>query len=577
MVEPSATHQAAPRGEHGLIAPSARGRSLRRIGDVIVDLGFATREEVEGAVNEARDSGRNTGKVLMDRGTVGPEELARAVAERFGLDYLDLTAFDVDMGAANLIDPSAARRFSAVPVAFVNERTVLVAMSDPSNIIAIDDLAMMIGREIRPAVASAEDIATLVGRLSSLDFAVEELEHEADSRVETVELHESADQAPVIKLVRSIIAQAVDRGASDIHFEPHNGGLTVRFRIDGLAVDSATVPSSLTAGVISRIKIMAGLDIAERRIPQDGRVGVSLEGREIDLRVVTLPLVAGESAVMRILDSSSARLDLNAIGMRDYENERLRRSLNRTYGAILVTGPTGSGKTTTLYAGLHAINTREKTILTIEDPVEYHLDGIKQIQVNARTGLTFPAGLRAMLRADPDVLMVGEIRDHETARTAIEAALTGHLLLSTLHTNTAAGAIPRLIDMGTEPFLVASAVDCVVAQRLVRTLCEYCKQREVLGVDMLRANGYTVEEPVDAYKPVGCSRCTHSGYRGRTGLYEVLSMTEELRELAVRRESADVLAAAARKQGMRFLRDDGLAKVRLGLSSAAEVTRVVGT
>jgi type IV pilus assembly protein PilB len=562
----------------GVTPPTSRGRSTRRIGDVIVDLGFSSRERVEAAVEDARRRGVTTGRVLLEHVVLTHDQLARAVAERFGLDYLDLTVFDVDMGAANLIDPGAAKRLNAVPVAFIgDQKTLLVAMADPADVIAIDDLAMLLGREVRPAVASPEDIGVLIGKLTQLDYTVQEVSEEfEEEKIETVELHDSADQAPVIKLVRSIIAQAVDRGASDIHFEPNGRDLRVRFRIDGLAVDSATVPAAMAPGVISRIKILAHLDIAEKRVPQDGRVGLVLDGREIDVRVVTLPLVGGESAVLRILDPSNTRLDIDSIGMADSERERFLKALGQTYGAILATGPTGSGKTSTLYAGLAAINTPEKTILTIEDPVEYHIEGIKQVQVNTRTGLTFAKGLRAMLRADPDVLLVGEIRDQETARVAIESALTGHLMLSTLHTNDAASAIPRLIDMGTEPFLVASAVDCVVAQRLVRTLCDNCRAPERIPAERLREHRFVVESDIDAYRPVGCSRCAGSGYRGRTGLYEVLVMTEDIRELAIRRESAEVIGARARAHGMRVLREDGLLKVKAGLTSIAEVTRVIG-
>ena len=561
----------------GIVAPSKRGRSERRIGDVIVDLGFASRQRVEAAVEEARSTGQSTGQVLLEHGVLTGDQLARALAERFGLSYLDLTAFEVDMGAVNLIDPGAAKRYQAVPVAFLDDSTLLVALADPANVIAVDDIGLLTGYEIMPAVAAPDDIGVLLGRLSRLEYAVAELEEsEEELALESYELQESADQAPVVKLVRSIIAQAVERGASDIHFEPENRELKVRFRVDGIVQDSATVPAAMVPGVISRIKIMSGLDIAERRLPQDGRVGLSIDGRNIDVRIVTLPLVVGESAVMRILDQDSVRFELDQLGMGGVEQDRFTRALSATHGAILATGPTGSGKTTTLYAALQAINTRDKTITTIEDPVEYQLEGIKQVQVNIRTKLDFAMGLRAMLRADPDVLMVGEIRDRETARTAIEAALTGHLMLSTMHTNDAASAIPRLLEMGTEPFLVASAVSCIVAQRLVRTLCTNCKEQAYLTADVLHHHGFEVEDDIEAFGPNGCARCLHTGYRGRTGLYEVLTTSDEIRELTTSRASSDVIGAHARHQGMRSLREDGIDKVRRGLTSIAEVTRVIG-
>jgi type IV pilus assembly protein PilB len=325
------------------------------------------------------------------------------------------------------------------------------------------------------------------------------------------------------------------------------------------------------------VKIMSDLDISERRIPQDGRVGLSIDGHHIDLRVVTLPSVHGESVVMRILDKDSVVLSLEKLGMAPAEKDRFERAFHQAYGAVLVTGPTGSGKSTTLYAALGELNTIEKNIITIEDPVEYQLDGVTQVQVNSKAGLFFSTGLRSMMRADPDIIMVGEIRDRETAQIAVESALTGHLVLSTLHTNDAASAIARLIEMGIEPFLVASAIDCVVAQRLARKLCQYCKERQVISSDVLRANGIRSQFDMEAYSAQGCPRCNYSGYKGRIGLYEVLSVTEEIRKLALARAPAPEIADLAVRQGMRLLRDDGLEKVRLGMTSIAEVTRVTGT
>jgi type IV pilus assembly protein PilB len=488
--------------------------------------------------------------------------------------------FQPDMAAASLISIPAAKRYEAVPVAFVGERALLVAMADPANVLAVDDIALLTGKEIRPAVTSHEDILALIARLTRLDHVVtdDEVKEELDQvPAAVVDLNESAADAPVIRLVSQIIARAVEQGASDIHLEPNGTELRVRFRIDGVLVESATVQRRMVLGAISRVKIMSDLDISERRLPQDGRVGLMIDGHHIDLRVVTLPSVHGESVVMRILDKSSVVMELDRLGMATQDRERFERAFHQAYGAVLVTGPTGSGKSTTLYAALGQLNTIEKNIITIEDPVEYQLDGITQVQVNAKAGLHFHTGLRSMMRADPDIIMVGEIRDRETAQIAIESALTGHLVLSTLHTNDAASAIARLIEMGIEPFLVASAIDCVVAQRLARKLCQHCKEREVVSSEQLRSSGIHSQFDMEAYRPRGCARCHQSGYKGRVGLYEVMSVTEEIRKLALARAPGPELADVAARQGMRSLRDDGIEKVRDGLTSIAEVTRVTGT
>jgi type IV pilus assembly protein PilB len=571
-----ATDPARDAAWNGITAASAPpGSSMRRIGDVIVDLGFADRETVEQAVERARDTGQATGRVLLDSGALTTEQLGRAVAERSGLDYVDLNVFRSDMGAVNLISASAARRYEAVPIAFVDERTLLVAMAHPANVLAIDDIAMMTGLEIRRAVTTAEDIHALISQQSRLEEAVHEEAFEEEP-LEITDLRESADDAPIVKLVRSIIAEAVNHGASDIHFEPQDAQMRVRFRIDGVVTDSTTVPRKMIPGVISRIKIMADMNISERRLPQDGRVGLSIEGRHVDVRVLTLPVMRGESVVMRILDKSGVVIDLDKLGMLEDERDRYRSAINQAYGAVLVTGPTGSGKSTTLYAGLTEINTPDKTLVTIEDPVEYELPGLKQVQVNTRTGLTFATGLRSMVRADPDVIMVGEIRDTETAQIAVDAALTGHLVLSTLHTNDAPSALTRLIEMSIEPFLVASSIGCVVAQRLARTFCS-CKQRAEIPAGVLKQHGFPATRKLEAFEPVGCVRCGGTGYKGRTGLYEVMTMTDELRELALERRSAEEAAAVAVKQGMRRLRQDGFEKVKAGVTSIAEVVRVTGS
>jgi type IV pilus assembly protein PilB len=557
----------------GLTPPTKRTEAKRRIGDVIVQLGFAERERVETVVDEGRRAGLALGQALIAAGVVDSGQLAQALAERNGLDYVDLNVFDVDQGATSMIDSTKARQYRTVPIAFLAERTLLVATADPANLLALDDITMATGYEVRRAVASPEDIDALIENLGTLADSVHEIEDEVEAEV--IELRESADDAPVVKLVHAVIADAVRRGASDIHFEPRASDMRVRFRVDGVVFDSTTVPRHLVSGLVSRIKIMAELDIAEKRAPQDGRIGLSVDGHYVDLRVATLPVVRGESVVMRILDSRQVVIDLDRLGMGDADRVRLEAAIGATHGAILVTGPTGSGKTTTLYASATALNTPDRTIVTVEDPVEYEIEGVKQIQTNAKTGLSFATGLRAMVRADPDVIMVGEVRDFETAQIAIEAALTGHLVLTTLHANGAPLAAARLIDMGIEPFLVTSSVECVVAQRLVRCLCE-CKVPVKVTKTMLSDNGFDSPRGFTAYDPGACVRCGQTGYKGRTGLYEVMTMTDTLRRLILDRASQDDLRAEARRLGMRTLREDGLDKIRRGITSIPEVLRVVG-
>jgi type IV pilus assembly protein PilB len=561
----------------GLRPPTRRGRSSHPITEAIIELEFVPRERVDAAVEEAKATGRRPEHLLLASGALTPDQLACATAERLGLDHVDLSLYEPDLAAANMLTPRAAKRYGAVPIGFSDTGQLLVAMSDPSNVLAIDDLKLVTGHEIRPVAASSDDIAGLIGRMSRLDEAVAaavEDEDESGGPTEVIEIKESADDAPTIRLVNSIMAQAVGDGASDIHFEPDGRDMRVRFRVDGILAEKTTIPSRMVAGVVSRVKIMADLDISERRVPQDGRVGLKIEGRPVDVRIVTMPGVLGEGIVMRILQSDSIALTLDALGIRAEPRRRFEGATHQSYGAVLVTGPTGSGKSTTLYAALSAINSVEKNIITIEDPVEYQLAGINQMQVNARTGVTFATGLRSMLRADPDIIMVGEIRDSDTARIAIESALTGHLVLSTLHTNDAASAITRLTEMEVEPFLTASALDCVVAQRLARALCTNCKKLTVVSKDALSAVGYRTPIDIEAYDAVGCSRCNFTGYKGRVGLYEVMTLSDEIRRMTIERQSAGEIRHVAVEQGMRLLRDDGLDKVRLGVTSVAEITRV---
>jgi type IV pilus assembly protein PilB len=600
MNPPAQTGAPTKKKGKGITTPSRRGGSGRVLTDVIVDLGFVEQGVMDEAVSRAEDAGALPERLLIKDGTLTDDQLARAVAERFGLDHIDLSVYRVDPDAAKLVTPAAVKRYQAVPVSFAGERTLLVAMSDPANVLAQDDIAVMTGYEVRPAVASGSDIELLLERLEDPDFgngATAPIEDDDDEGTEPnrpgptapsgpmydfreqapINFGASGEDASVIQLVHRVIKEAVERGSSDIHFEPGDDEMRVRYRIDGVLSEAAVIPASAVPAVVSRVKILSDLDIAERRIPQDGRISLEVSGKPIDLRVATLPCAYGENVVMRILDQSKVMIELEQLGMLPQALERFTKAFSQAHGAVLVTGPTGSGKSTSLYGALNQLNTIEKNIITIEDPVEYQLDGITQVQVNNKAGLTFAGGLRSMMRADPDIIMVGEIRDRETAQIAIEAALTGHLVLSTLHTNDAPGAVTRLIEMGIEPFLVGSAVDCVVAQRLARLLCEECKRRTTIKSEVMRANGFNVGLDLEAYEPVGCARCGGSGYKGRIGLYEVMWVSDTIRALAVAREPAETIAHAAVHEGMMRLREDGLEKVRRGLTSIAEIARVAGT
>ncbi|MBJ7518761.1 MAG: Flp pilus assembly complex ATPase component TadA [Solirubrobacteraceae bacterium] len=578
---PPAAVPPAPEGQDQVSGERYRLRPGKLLGDVIVEMGLARRVDVEGAVVAARGSGKRMGDVLIERGILTSDDLANAVAARFGLPRLNLDGQRVDIGAANLLDIEVARRLQALPVAFGDGDTLIVAMVEPSNVLAVDDISMITGRGVRPAIVSSDEFEMLVGQVSQLEHAVSEVSDEADgldtmpgTEADEDTDHVLGDDAPAIRLVRSIIAEAIQRRASDIHLEPAEGGVRVRYRIDGVVHVASTIPKAMAAAVISRVKVISDLDIAERRLPQDGRVGLQVEGRKVDLRVVTIPLVNGESVVLRILDSGGELLRLDEVGMDQEDRAKLIKAITSANGGILTTGPTGSGKTTTLYGCLAEILSDDLTIMTIEDPVEYRLGGVKQVQINPKTGLNFATGLKAAMRADPDVIMVGEIRDPESANIAVQAAITGHLVLSTLHTNNAATTVTRLSEMGVPPYLVASAITCVVGQRLTRRLCPDCRRPVTVPASSVGIPG---DEPITVYEPFGCNACGKAGYRGRVGLYEVMIMTERLRRLTVENADADTLGRAAVEEGMRTMREDGMNKVRAGLTSVAEVERVTSS
>ncbi len=587
---PDSGNSAAPalpgpeaQGTPGLTPPLHRGHSHGFITDVLIELGYASEELVHAAIDAARTAGRTPESLLLEQGAISEDQLSRATAERYGLDHVDLAVYHVDVAAAALFPVTMARRYMAVPVGYVDQHTLLVAAADPANVLAVDDIQIATGLDCQIAVAARADVEALLARLGTLQNAAAEAiieeqdegeEAEGESLATVSDMQAGADDAPVIKLVYSILAQAVGEGASDVHLEPEEGELRVRFRVDGVLKEAAHVPKRMIGAVISRLKIMSELDIAEKRVPQDGRVSVAVEERRIDLRVTTLPTQRGEGATIRILDESNSQRSLDDLGMDGSARARFEDAFHQAYGAVLVTGPTGSGKSTTLYAALAELNEIEKKIITIEDPVEYRIGGINQMNVNRKAGLDFATGLRSILRADPDIVMVGEIRDAETARIAIEAALTGHMMLTTLHTNDAPGAIARLNEMGIETFLTASAVDCVVAQRLARKLCPNCKRRAIVPAQALLEAGVRVGAELEAYEPVGCPRCNHSGYRGRVGIYSVMSLSERLKEMTISRAAEPEIAAVAREEGMLTLREDGVSKVRAGNTSLEEVLRV---
>jgi type IV pilus assembly protein PilB len=500
--------------------------------------------------------------------------LGIAIAERFGLAFISHDELEPDLAALNLMPSATIKRLDAVPIGFAPDNALLVAMADPRNLLALDDLALLTDRRVKAVVVTREDLDALLARVERIEGGlIEDGPEPAPDDDAEEELASTADEGPTVKLVRSIIADAIEQGASDVHFEPRDGALNVRYRVDGMMRKAARIPTRQAARVISRIKILSNLDISERRAPQDGRTSLTVDGRRIDVRVAIIPLVAGESAVLRVLDPGDGPLLLDALGMGVADRARIETALSRAQGAILATGPTGSGKSTTLYAALSRVGAETNSVMTIEDPVEYRLPEIKQMQVHERAGVTFASGLRAIVRADPDVIMVGEMRDRESAKVAIEAALTGHQVLSTLHTNSAAAAPARLMEMGVEPYLLSSALDCVIGQRLARRLCAECRRAvKVPGADA----GAAQLAEIELFEAAGCNRCHGTGYRGRVGLYEILTVSPKIGALINAHGTASEIAAVAIAEGMTTLRDDGLAKVRAGETSLAELTRVLG-
>ncbi|MCL6550918.1 MAG: Flp pilus assembly complex ATPase component TadA [Acidothermus cellulolyticus] len=552
---------------------------MKQLGDILLEGGLVTPEQLAAAYAEHQRNGRSLGRVLVDQGILTEAQLVAALATQIGLRFVDLTDVAIDGSAVSRVPEAVCRRYTALPIGYEDGKLV-VAMADPANVFAIDDIRSITGLDVKPVVATRADVLAAINRYHRADEELDDLTSTlaAEETEDLASLDEVVEDAPIVKFVNLLITQAVQDRASDIHIEPTERDLRVRFRIDGVLHEVMRSPRNIQSGVISRLKIMADMNIAERRVPQDGRMSVNVNGKKVDLRVASLPTVWGEKVVMRILDTSTALLTLSDLGFAEDNYARYSASFTKPYGMILVTGPTGSGKSTTLYATINIISSVEKNVITVEDPVEYRLPGINQIQTNVKAGLTFASALRTILRADPDIVLIGEIRDHETAQIAIEAALTGHLVLSTLHTNDAPSAVNRLIEMGIEPFLVGSALDCVLAQRLARRLCEKCKEPYMPTPQSLREAKFPWRdgEPLPTlYRAVGCAACSKTGYKGRIALHEVMTVTEEIERLAVERASAEAIGRVAREQGMVTLREDGLRKVAAGVTTLEEIFRVV--
>ena len=554
---------------------------MKQLGDILLEGGLVSPDQLTGAVEQQQRLGRSLGRVLVDLGILTEGQLVAALAQQIGLTFVDLSDYPVDGSAVTRVSDVVCRRHTALPIGY-DDGKLVVAMADPANVFALDDIRSLTGMDLKPVVATKPDLLAAINRYHRGDAELDDLTIAMEAGKETDDdlsnIKEVVEDAPIVKFVNLLITQAIQDRASDIHIEPAERDLRVRFRIDGVLHEVMRSPKSITSGVTSRLKIMADINIAERRIPQDGRLSVNANGKKIDLRVATLPTVWGEKIVMRILDNSNAMLKLSDLGFADENYEVYSRSFTKPYGMILVTGPTGSGKSTTLYATLNIVSKPEVNVITVEDPVEYRLPGINQVQTNVKAGLTFAAALRSILRSDPDIVLLGEIRDHETAQIAIEAALTGHLVLSTLHTNDAPSAITRLTEMGIEPFLVGSALDCVLAQRLARKLCPKCKEAYVPSREMMTENRFTWSDDEalpTLYRPVGCSACSKTGYKGRLALHEVMAVSEDIERMAVEHASALAISKVALEQGMITLREDGLRKVKAGITSIEEILRVV--
>ena len=564
-----------------------------RLGDLLLKAQLITQDQLNKALEEQRSLGGRLGEVLMRLGYVSEEDIIECLSHQFGVPSINLRHFEIDEAVAKLVPVDLARKYNVVPVNKTGA-TLTVAMADPTNIFAMDEITFMTGYRVEPVVASEEAIRAAIDRhfgssreielkkvmedLSQVDEAALELLEESED-VDMQALEAESSEAPVVRLVNIILTDAIKRGASDIHIEPYEKVFRVRYRIDGILNEVMTPPLRLKDAIISRVKILSKLDIAEKRLPQDGRIKlkVKIEGkaRDLDFRVSTLPTLFGEKVVLRLLDKENLQLDLTKLGFEKSSLKRFEDAILKPYGMVLVTGPTGSGKTNTLYSALSRVNTPTVNIMTAEDPVEFQLPGINQVQMKEAIGLNFAAALRSFLRQDPNIVLVGEIRDFETAEIAVKAALTGHLVLSTLHTNDAPSTVSRLMNMGIEPFLVATSVNVIAAQRLVRRICSNCKEETEAPVQALLSVGFSEAEAptLRLHHGRGCDRCNGTGYKGRVGLFEVMDLTEDIRELILSGATAVELRRKAIEEGMITLRQSGLQKIRDGVTTIDEVVR----
>ena len=555
--------------------------SVTRLGQGMVERGLITQDDLDRALDHQRTTRKRLGEALIDIGAVTSFQLSQALADHLGVPFVDLENHPPDVLLAGMIPEEVARRYLALPVERWSGQ-VVVAMANPNDVFALDDLRVLTGQSILAALADTSHLLTAIDNAYSRSDLIESsLDDAADDYDVEAEMGSGAlvDDAPVVKLVNALLEKAVSDRASDLHIEPASKNVMIRMRIDGILHDTSEAPINVLRPMVSRLKVMGNLDIAQTRLPQDGRFSMSVQGRPIDVRIATVPTAAGESVVLRMLDPVRGAMDLSSLGLSEYESERFVTAFHAPQGAIFVTGPTGSGKSSTLYALISSVNTRDKSIVSVEDPVEYRLDGVKQIQINTRAGMTFPSALRSTLRADPDIILVGEVRDAETARIAADASITGHLVLSTLHATRSAAAPIRLIDMGVEPYLVASAVSCIAAQRLARKLCDHCaKPVTEPDLALLRRMGATddmLEHGINLRLPAGCPNCRQTGYRGRAAIFEIMPVTEDISRLIVERAASADIERVAVQQGMDTLRIAALRRVLTGDLSMAEMARVV--
>ncbi len=548
----------------------AKPKKRKRLGEMLVESGLTTKEQVEKALEHSRKNGIRLGKALIRMNVLEEEDIIKVLSEQLNIPYVDVGNILFDPEIVTLIPEAFAKKNKVIPLFMVDE-TMTVAISDPLNVYIIDDLANIVGKKINIVISTEKDIETALRNFYANESGVAE-----GFELEGIDFQESgANEKPVIKLVNNILISAVREEASDIHLEPGKTKLRVRFRVDGvLHTHRIQIPTYLNAAVISRLKIMADLDIAEKRSPQDGRFPLDISGKKLDIRVSTLPTIFGEKIVLRLLDKSNILVGLDSLGIDETDMDLVLDALKTVNGILLVTGPTGSGKTTTLYAALQMLNSEDKNIVTVEDPVEYQLKHVSQVQVNPQAGITFASGLRSILRQDPDIIMVGEIRDAETAEIAVQAALTGHLVLSTIHTNNAVSTISRLLDMKVEPFLLASSVRAIIAQRLIRKICPHCIEAYPAASAERTALSIQTDEEITLYHGKGCNFCNKTGYKGRTGLYEILRPDRKIRNLIMNRRPMDELEDAALESGFTSMRKQGIRKVLKGITSLEEVLRV---